>query len=217
MFIGHNAIGFASKKFAPRTSLVVLMGAPMLLDLLWPIFLLLGIEHVRIQRGATPLTPLDFYDYPWSHSLLMAAVWSIVAGLLYFAFTRYGRGAFVIGVGVISHWVLDFVTHRPDLPLWPGGPKVGLGLWNMPRVEIVTEALLFAIGIMVYRNVTKPRDAIGSIAFWLFVILLAAIFVANTAGTPPPDVRTLAWMALSMWILPLWAGWFDRHRDVVTT
>jgi hypothetical protein len=87
----------------------------------------------------------------------------------------------------------------------------------MPRVEIVTEALLFAIGIAVYRNVTKPRDAIGGAAFWLFVILLAGIFVANTAGTPPPDVRTLAWMALSMWILPLWAGWFDRHRDVVAT
>jgi membrane-bound metal-dependent hydrolase YbcI (DUF457 family) len=217
MFIGHNAVGFASKKFAPRTSLLLLMGAPMLLDLLWPIFLLLGIEHVRIQRGATALTPLDFYDYPWSHSLLMAAVWSIVAALLYFAVTRYGRGALVIGVGVISHWVLDFVTHRPDLPLWPGGPKVGLGLWNMPRAEIVTEALLFALGILLYRNVTKPRDAIGNAAFWLFVILLAGIFVANTAGTPPPDVRTLAWMALSMWILPLWAGWFDRHRDVVAT
>ncbi len=215
MFIGHNAVGFASKKLAPSTSLLLLMGAPMLLDLLWPIFLLLGIEHVRIQPGATKLTPLDFYDYPWSHSLLMAAVWSIVAAVLYFAFTRYKRGAIVLGVGVISHWVLDYLTHRADLPLWPGGPKVGLGMWNVPVAEIGTEAALFAIGVAIYRNVTRPRDTVGNISFWAFTIVLAAVFVINAGGTPPPNVRVLAWMALSMWLLPLWAGWFDRHRDVV--
>jgi len=217
MFIGHNAVGFASKGLAPRTSLLWLMGAPMLLDLLWPIFLLLGIEHVIIQPGATKLTPLDFVDYPWSHSLLMAAVWSVVAGGLYFAFTRYGRGAIAIGLGVISHWVLDFVTHRPDLPLWPGGPKVGLGLWNHPPVEIAIEAFLFALGIMIYRSVTKPRDKVGGIVFWIFVLFLAAVFIVNMSGKAPPDVRKLAWMSLSMWLLPLWAWWFDRHRDVVTT
>jgi Predicted membrane-bound metal-dependent hydrolase (DUF457). len=217
MFIGHNAVGFASKGLAPKTSLLLLMGAPMLLDLLWPIFLLLGIEHVLIQPGATRLSPLDFNDYPWSHSLLMAAVWSIVAAVAYFAVTRYGRGAVAIGLGVISHWVLDFVTHRPDLPLWPGGPKVGLGLWNHPPLEIATEALLFAVGVAIYRNVTKPRDLVGSIVFWVFVLFLAAVFIANTSGTPPPNVRVLAWTALSMWLLPLWAGWFDRHRDVVAT
>jgi len=215
MFIGHNAVGFASKKFAPSTSLLLLMGAPMLLDLLWPIFVLLGIEHVRIQRGATRLSPLDFYDYPWSHSLLMAAVWSLVAGVAYFAVTRYKRGAIVLAIGVISHWVLDFVVHRADLPLWPGGPKVGLGMWNHPVAEIGTEAAMFAIGVMIYRDVTKPRDTIGHIAFWLFTIVLAAMFIVNSRGTPPPNVRVLAWMALSMSILPLWAGWFDRHRDVV--
>ncbi len=215
MFIGHNAVGFASKKLAPSTSLLLLMGAPMLLDLLWPIFLLLGIEHVRIQPGATKLTPLDFYDYPWSHSLLMAAVWSIVAGGLYFAFTRYKRGAIVLGIGVISHWVLDYLTHRADLPLWPGGPKVGLGMWNVPVAEIGAEAALFAIGVAIYRNVTRPRDTVGNIAFWAFTIVLAAVFVVNAGGTPPPNVRVLAWMALSMWLLPLWAGWFDRHRHVV--
>src|SRR5260370_2255637 len=122
MFIGHNAVGFASKKLAPSTSLLLLMGAPMLLDLLWPIFLLLGIEHVRIRPGATKLTPLDFYDYPWSHSLLMAAVWSILAGVLYFVFTRYKRGAIVIGIGVISPWVPDYPPHRPHLPPWPRRP-----------------------------------------------------------------------------------------------
>ena len=214
MFIGHNAVGFASKKLAPSTSLLLLMGAPMLLDLLWPIFLLLGIEHVRIAPGSTRLTPLDFYDYPWSHSLLMAMVWSIVAGVLYFAFTRYKRGAIVLSIGVISHWVLDYVTHRADLPLWPGGPKVGLGLWNFPIAEIGVEAAMFAIGVAIYRSITRPRDAAGNIVFWIFVILLGAIFIINAGGTPPPNVRVLAWMAVSMWLLPLCAGWFDRHRDI---
>ena len=217
MFIGHNAVGFASKKFAPSTSLLLLMGAPMLLDLLWPIFLLLGMEHVRIQPGATRLTPLDFYDYPWSHSLLMAAVWSLVAGGAYFAFTRYKRGAIVLGIGVISHWVLDFIVHRPDLPLWPGGPKVGLGMWNLSIAEIATESVLFAIGIAIYREVTRPRNAIGNLAFWAFTTFLVVVYIVNCFGTPPPNVRVLAWMALSMWILPLWAGWFDRHRNVVPT
>lgn len=217
MFIGHHAVGFGSKKYAPKTSLLLLMGAPMLLDLLWPIFLLLGIEHVRIQPGATRLTPLDFYDYPWSHSLLMAAVWSIVGGGIYFAVTRYGRGALVIGIGVISHWVLDFLTHRADLPLWPGGPNVGLGLWNLPVAAITSEAVLFGIGVSVYRQETKPRDAIGTISFAIFTILLVVIFIANIAGPPPPNVKTLVWMALSLWILPIWAGWFDRHRRVVST
>ncbi|HXH39034.1 MAG TPA: metal-dependent hydrolase [Thermoanaerobaculia bacterium] len=215
MFIGHNAVGFASKKVAPATSLLLLMGAPMLLDLLWPVFLLLGIEHVRIQPGATRLTPLDFYDYPWSHSLLMAVVWSLASGVTYFLFTRYKRGALVLGAGVLSHWLLDFLTHRADLPLWPGGPKVGLGMWNLPLAEIGTEAALFAIGIAVYRSVTRPRDLVGNVAFWAFVLFLAAVFIVNAGGTPPPNVRVLAWVALSMWILPLWAGWFDRHRDVV--
>lgn len=213
MFIGHNAVGFASKRWAPRTSLLVLMAAPMLLDLLWPIFLLLGIEHVRIQPGATRFTPLDFYDYPWSHSLLMSIVWGVAAAVIYFAIARYGRGALIVFVGVVSHWIFDFVTHRPDLPLWPGGPKVGLGLWNSPPATIVIESALFAVGILIYRDVTRPRDRIGSVAMWAFILTLAVIYIANAAGTPPPNERVLALMALSTWLLPLWAWWFDRHRE----
>src|SRR5437867_11080197 len=112
MFIGHNAVAFAAKRVAPKTSLGTLMAAAMLLDLLWPIFLLLGIEHVRIAPGATRFTPLDFYDYPWSHSLLMSIVWGAAAAIIYFAVTRYGRGALIIFIGVVSHWVFDFFTHR---------------------------------------------------------------------------------------------------------
>jgi hypothetical protein len=213
VFIGHNAVAFAAKRVAPRTSLGILMAAVMLVDLIWPIFLLLGIEHVRIQRGITKFTPLDFYDYPWTHSLVMGVAWGILFAVLYWGVSRYGRGAVVVGLCVVSHWVLDFIVHRPDLPLWPGGPKVGLGLWNSPIATIGIESAMLAIGILIYRDCTKPRDRIGSIGFWAFVITIAAIYIATAGGTPPPSIRFLEFMALSGWLLPFWAGWFDRHRE----
>ena len=102
MFIGHNAVGFASKRTAPRTSLGLLMTAPMLLDLLWPVFLLLGVEHVRIVHGSTnPFLNFDFTDYPWSHSLLMSVVWGLLFGAGYYAFTRHAAGALTLGAGVV--------------------------------------------------------------------------------------------------------------------
>jgi membrane-bound metal-dependent hydrolase YbcI (DUF457 family) len=213
MFIGHNAVGFASKRAAPRLSLGWLMAAPMLLDLIWPILLLAGVEHVRIHPGDTKLTALDFYDYPWTHSLLMSLVWSVAFAAICFAVTRYARGAAVVGVGVFSHWVLDFITHRADLPLWPGGPKAGLGLWNVPAAELAIEAALFAVGLLVYRHATTSLDRRGSVGMWTFVLFLAAIFIANAGGAPPPNERVLAWMGLTMWLFPLWAWWFDRHRE----
>ena len=212
MFIGHNAVAFAAKKAAPRTSLGTLMAAAMLADLIWPVLLLAGVEHVRIHRGDTAFTSLQFIDYPWTHSLAMSLALSIVVALLYWAITRYGRGAFVVALCVFSHWVLDWITHRPDLPLYPGGPKVGLGLWNKPIATIGVEAAMFAVGILIYRDTTKPRDRIGSIGMWLFILVLAAMYVVNASGAPPPNERALAWGALGAWLLPLWAWWFDRHR-----
>ena len=215
MFIGHNAVAFAAKRAAPRASLGALMGAAMLLDLIWPIYLLTGVEHVSIHRGDTPFTSLQFIDYPWTHSVLMAAAWSVMAALVYWLFARYGRGALVVGLCVFSHWVLDWLTHRADLPLYPGGPKVGLGLWYHPIATIGVESFLFAVGILIYRDVTKPRDRIGSIGMWAFIIVIAAMYVANASGAPPPNERFLAWFALGAWLVPLWAWWFDRHRNPV--
>ena len=214
MFIGHDAVGFASKRLAPRTSLGWLIAAPLLLDLLWPIFLLLGIEHVEIRPGTMKMSPMDFTSYPWSHSLLMSIVWGIVFGGGYAIFTRYWRGGIVLFIGVVSHWVFDWIVHRPDLPLYPGGPKTGLGLWNVPFAEIPIEAALFAFGILLYRDATQPRDRIGSVALWAFVVLLGVGFIASAGATPPPNVRSLAYGSLVLWLLPFWAAWFDRHRVV---
>jgi membrane-bound metal-dependent hydrolase YbcI (DUF457 family) len=145
MFIGHFAVGFAAKRFAPRSSEAVLLAAPLLADILWPVFLLLGWEQVRIDPGNTRYTPLDFVSYPWSHSLLMLCVWASVFSGIYYEITRYRAGAIAIWIGVVSHWVLDWVTHRPDMPLYPGGARYGLGLWNSIAGTMLVEFLMFGV------------------------------------------------------------------------
>jgi membrane-bound metal-dependent hydrolase YbcI (DUF457 family) len=213
MFIGHNALAFAAKRIVPKTSLGTLMAAVLLPDLIWPIFLLLGIEHVRVKLGATKFTPLDFYDYPWTHSLAMSIAWGIAFGVVYFARTRYARGAIVVALCVVSHWFLDLIVHRPDLPLWPGGPRFGFGVWNYPKVTLGIEISMYYFAILIYRGSTRARDRVGSIIFWAFAIVLLVIYLATAIGPPPPNERTVAIMALTLWLLPFWAAWFDRHRE----
>jgi LexA-binding, inner membrane-associated putative hydrolase len=214
MFSGHFGLALASKRAAPRVSLATLILAAQWLDTLWPILLLLGVEHVRIDPGNTKLTPLDFYDYPWSHSAVMAAGWGVAFGAVHFVFKRSARAAVLLGGLVFSHWVLDFLTHRPDLPLWPGGPKVGLGLWNAPAVELVLEAAIYLTGVAVYLRATRPRDRVGRYAAWAFAVFMPLMHVAAAAGPPPPSINALAWMSTVLpWPLLLWTRWFDRHRE----
>src|SRR5580704_16758659 len=188
MFIGHFAVGFAAKKFAPRTNMALLIAAPCFLDLLWPFFLLLGWEHVRIDPGNTRFTPLDLYDYPWSHSLLMSIIWATLFAGIYFAIARYRLGAVAIWIGVVSHWILDWVTHRPDMPLYPRGPRFGLGLWNSIPGTLVVELSMFAIGIWLYVQTTRSRDRIGRYAFWAYVLLLLAAYISDRFSAPPKSV-----------------------------
>ncbi len=215
MFIGHYAIAFAAKKAAPKTSLGTLVLAAQFLDLLWPIFLLLGWEHVRIAPGNTVFTPLDFYDYPISHSLLAVLGWAIGLGAIYYFMRRDTRSAILLGACVLSHWVLDALTHRPDLPLVPGGTRhVGLGLWNHFGATVFVEALLFAIGVFIYARATIAVDRIGRFAFLGFVMFLGGIWLANIFGPPPPNVNAVAGAGLSLWLTVLWAHWCDQHRHV---
>lgn len=216
MFIGHFAVGFASKRVAPAASLGVLMAAPMALDLLWPGFLLAGWERVRIDPGNTAFTPLDFVSYPYSHSLAMAAVWAALFGVVYWAITHYAAAAVTVMVGVISHWVLDAVTHRPDLPLFPGGTaRVGLGLWNSVPATLAVESLMFVAAVWLYASITQPRDRVGRYSFWAFVAFAAVSYLSNAFGPPPPSAEFLARFSLGVWLFPLWAWWFDAHRTVV--
>jgi hypothetical protein len=213
MFLGHYAIGFAAKRFAPRASLGALMAAPILLDLLWPIFLLLGKEHVSIEPTSNPFLRLIFDSYPISHGLIAVVGWATLFASLYFGFTRYASGAIVIWLGVLSHWLMDFIVHRPDLPLYAGGRLVGLGLWNYRSITIAIELALFILGTLLYLRQTKAKDLIGTYVFWIFEVFLLAAYGGAAFGPAPRSVRMLAIVTLSTWLLIPWAWWFDRHRE----
>jgi len=215
MFLGHVAVGLAAKKVAPKASLVWLVAAPGLLDLLWPVFLAVGLEEVRIVPGITAVTPLDFVRYPISHSLLLSVVWGLLAAGFYFAARNDRTGAAVVGALVVSHWVLDWISHRPDMPLtpWPG-TKVGLGLWNSVPATLAVEGSLFAFGVVLYARVTRAQDATGRWSFAAFAVLLVVLYLGNVFGPPPPSVAALNVVAFSGFLIPVWAGWFDRHRMV---
>lgn len=205
MFLGHLAVGLAAKRAAPQASLGALVAAPFALDLLWPIFLALGWERVRIEPGNTAFTLLAFDHYPWTHSLLMALVWSAVFAGAYLAITRYRTGALVIAAGVVSHWILDWVTHRPDLPLVPGGTTYGLGLWNSVPGTIAVELTLFAVALWLLR----PRG----LKTWSLIGFAVVVAGATAFGPPPPAVGAVTGSAFALWLLPVWAWWADRSPD----
>lgn len=213
MFIGHFGVGIGAKAAAPKTSLGTLILSAQLVDLVWPTLLLLGWEQVEIRPGATVVTPLDFVSYPFTHSLLAAFLWGALAGGIYYAVRKYPRGALTVGLLVLSHWVLDFLTHRPDLPLLPGGSAYGLGLWNSLVGTVVVETALFAAGIWLYLRTTRSRDRTGVWAFWGLIAFLAVVHLANLFGPPPPDVSSIAWAGHLMWLFVPWGFWIDRHRE----
>ena len=216
MFIGHYALGFAAKRAAPRASLGNLFIAPTLADLLWPVFLLLGLEHAHAVPSANPFLNLWFDDYPYSHSLFALLVWGALFGFLYRARTGDKRGALVIGILVVSHWVLDFITHRPDMPLYPGGPQVGLGLWNSPTATLVVEAIMLLVGVALYAGRTRARDGIGQWGLIALVALLAISYGASLKAPPPPNHTALAVGGIIFgWVFVLFGWWVDRHREVV--
>jgi membrane-bound metal-dependent hydrolase YbcI (DUF457 family) len=214
MFIGHFAMGLGAKKFAPGVSLGILFLACQLADLIWPNLVLAGVETLAIEPGNTAITPLNFLHYPWSHSLVALSLWSVLFAGLYLLLQRSGvRAAIVIALLVLSHWVLDVLTHRPDVPVTlSDSSAIGLGLWNHPFIAVTFELLLFGVGTWLYVRQTKPLDRRGSIGFWLLVLFLLAVYAANLAGPPPPSVTAVAWSAQAMWILVAWGFWVDRHR-----
>ena len=218
VFIGHFAIGFAAKRATPRISLAVLFGAAQLADLMWPVFVAAGLERVRIDPGNTAFTPLDFVSYPYSHSLALLVAWGFAFALIYRAASgRNGWTVLVLTLLVVSHWMLDWLTHRPDMPLYPGGPKVGIGLWNSVAGTLVVELAIFALGVWIYARATRALDGVGRWAFAGLVTALIAIYSLNLAAGPPPSVSAI-WIAglLGGGLLLAWAAWIDRHRAVVT-
>ena len=215
MFIGHFGVALAAKKVAPRTSLGTLVMAAQFVDLIWPIFLLLGVERVIIAPGTTAVTPLYFLSYPLSHSLLADLGWACLFAGIYKIVKRDSRGAACLWFVLISHWLLDALSHRPDLPLYPGSSTyVGLGLWNSRLWTLLVEGSIFVIGARIYVRATHARDRIGALAFRSFIALLFLIYLINLFGPPPPSEKAIAFAALGMWLFVVWAYWLDRHRLV---
>jgi hypothetical protein len=214
MFIAHAAAALAGKRAAPRTSLGWLLAAATLPDLVWPLLLLLGWERVGIDPGNTAFTPLDFVSYPISHSLVAVLGWALLLGGAYYAFTRYGYGAVTLGVLVLSHWLLDWISHRPDLPLWPGGPRVGLGMWHSPPLTVAAELVCYGMGLAIYLGTTRRRRGGGWLPFASLAAGYLVLYAAVIAGQAPPSARAVAFAGVAAWLFPLWAWWADRGREV---
>jgi membrane-bound metal-dependent hydrolase YbcI (DUF457 family) len=219
LFLGHFGVGFGAKAAAPKVSLGSLFLAAQFVDLLWPTLLLLGIERVDIRTDGKQYPPLDFVYYPYSHSLLAAMIWAALFAAVYFFIRRNRTGAVVLGLAVISHWVLDLIVHYPDLPLYPGdSTRLGFALWSSPIYEMVLEFIIFVLGVWLYLRTTREIDATGKWALWSLVAFLMVIHLANSFGSPPPSITALAWVGQAQWLLVAWGYWVDRHRttSVVT-
>jgi hypothetical protein len=216
MFLGHFGVGFGAKRAAPGVSLGTLFAACQLADLLWPTLVLFGIERFEIRPGITAVTPLDFVSYPYSHSLIALSAWGVLFGTLYALINRSRVAtATTLVVVVVSHWVLDVLVHRPDMPVTLSGTtRLGFGLWNSVPGTLIAELSIFTAGVVLYARQTRARDRIGSVAFGSLVGFLLVVFLVNVFGPPPPSVGAVAWSAEAMWLLVIWAYWVDRHRMV---
>jgi len=215
MFIGHFAVALGAKKTAPKTSLGTLLLAAQWPDLVWPLFLAFGWERAAIAPGDTAVTPVAFIRYPLSHSLLADFGWALLLAGVYLVFRKNRRGAFWVGACVMSHWLLDALSHRADLPLYPRGDTlVGLGLWNSLFGTVLVEGTLFVAAVVLYSTITQPRDKIGDYAFRSFVGLLVLLYLANLLGPPPPSVGAIEVTGILSWLFIPWAYWIDRHRTI---
>jgi hypothetical protein len=206
MFLGHIAIGLGAARARPRVPLVTWVVAVQFVDLLWPIFLLAGLEHVRIAPGITAFTPLDFYHYPITHSLVGGAGWGLVLAALCRAAGVAPADAALVGGAVLTHWVLDVISHRPDMPVLPNGPYLGLGLWNSVPATLIVELTMFAAGVWWYAR----RNGYRPVSFWLLIAFLLVTYFAAAFGPPPPNPTVLAWSAMALWLLIPWLWWIDR-------
>lgn len=215
MFIGHFAVGFGAKKVAPEVSLGTWFLACQLADLVWPVLVLLGIERVVIQPGITVVTPLDFAYYPFSHSLIAMAGLGVALALTY-RFVQQGRlrASLALFAVVLSHWLLDVLSHRPDMPiLLDGGPHLGLGLWGSLGATLVVELGLLAGGLALYLRSTEAKSRKGNVLLGSLVAFLGLIYLGNLFGPPPPSAEAVAWSGIAMWLLVAWGYWVDRHRQ----
>ena len=215
MYLGHYAVALAAKRASPNTSLGTLIAASQLIDIIWPLLVLAGLEKVAVDPGNTVVTPLHFVQYPFTHSLLSVFIWASVFASLYWMISGNRTGTLTVWLAVLSHWVLDFFTHAPDLPLYPGSEKmVGLGLWNSLSGTLALELGIFLLGMILYLRTSRPANRTGTYTFALLMVFLLVTYVINVLGPPPPNYRMVAYSALLLWLLVPWGYWIDRNRHL---
>jgi hypothetical protein len=211
MFVGHYSVAFAAKSDQNKIPLWVLFIAVQFLDYIWATLVLLGIEKLRVIKGFTAGSMLDSYFHPYSHSLIMAILWSVVAALAFKAvcsrypfdsaqdrLSHYSKSApLIIGIAVFSHWILDLVAHPRDLPIYDNRAKVGFGLWNYRDPEFALEIALLAGGVALYlaRNV-MPAVRKGSVIAFGLALVIVQIGDTYVPRTPLTDKAT----AMGVWV-----------------
>lgn len=214
MFIGHFGVGLAGKSAAKRVSLGTLFMAAQWVDLVWPILLLLGIERVQIDPGNTAFTPANFVYYPFTHSLVGVLVWATLFAAVYFFVKRSLKSSLFLGLLVLSHWLLDLIVHRPDLPLtFSNEHMVGFGLWNNIPLTITIEGLIFVAGVIIYMTVTRANDKVGKYGTLGLLAFLIVVYILNIISPPPESTTAIAIVGNAQWLIIFWAYWIDRHRS----
>ncbi len=217
MLIGHYGVAFALKRAEPRISLGTLFVAVALVDILWGGTLLLGWEHVRIVPGYMAASPLEFLNYPITHSLLGGLGWGVAASLVYFSWpttnvSHHWRASFVVGLAVVSHWFLDLIVHGPDLPLGGAGTvKYGFGLWNSVPGTVAVELGFVAVGAVLYISLHSHRHPVRPIRLAALLAVIVATLLAATFGPVPGSVTSVAIGASVLGlVMALLAWWADR-------
>lgn len=218
MFLGHYGVALALKRAEPKLSLGTLFLAVQLADLLWGIFLLLGWERVRIDPGYTVVTPLQFLEYPISHSLVGMTIWALIGAAAYYSWptrdtSRHWQAAALVGVAILSHFPLDLVVHAPDLPIWgQDSRKLGLGLWNNPTATLVLELVMLAAGVAVYVAFRSRRHPVRPGRLAGLVLVLVSVYLLSLFGPPPPSVTAIAVVDIvGLLALAGFAAWVDRR------
>jgi hypothetical protein len=216
MFVGHYGPSLAIKSLRPAIPLWLLFIAVQLVDVAWAILVLLGIEKVRIVPGITASNPFDLYYMPYTHSLVAAICWSVVVAVLARPApgVKTSSAAVWVGVAIFSHWVLDLVVHRPDLPVYGDTLKMGLGLWNHPAIALALEVALLFGGMVLYLRATKPLSAIGRFGMPVFGVVMVAIQSYIFFGPPPVSPAAAAMTALASYVVfAAVAEWLARQRS----
>jgi hypothetical protein len=217
MLVGHVAAGFIARGAAPQTSLGTLVFSSLLADCLTAAFLLLGLEHWRIVPGERGIRGIDQYDIALSHSLAAMVLWGALFASIYWVLRRYRQGAWAVFIVAISHWVLDVVSHLPDMPLAPGlDSRFGLGLWTSLPATLAVEGSLWAVALFVYSRATAGGTRSAVFGFWAVAAVLTAIWVSNFFA-PPPSASASATdgapAGLVFFSLVVgWSYWVNRVR-----